>query len=65
MQFWQTMMDLYAKPWMGKTGKAAIARVMGAEPRFMDNLVTEEDLARARRMSFDELAEEALGAKRS
>ncbi len=63
MQFWQTMMDLYAKPWMGKTGKAAIARVIGAEPRFMENLVTEDDLARARRMSFDELAQEALGAK--
>jgi hypothetical protein len=63
MQFWQTMMDLYAKPWMGKRGKAAIARIIGAEPRFMENLVTEEELARAKRMTYDELAEEALAAK--
>jgi len=65
MKFWGTMMELYAKPWMGRRGKEAIARVMGAEPRFMEQLVSEEELARAARMSFDELAEEALAAKRA
>jgi hypothetical protein len=50
---------------MGRRGKEAIARVMGAEPRFMEQLATEEELARARAMSFDELAQEALSAKRA
>jgi len=65
MKFWRTMMELYAKPWMGPRGKEAIARVMGAEPRFMEQLATEEELARARAMTFDELAQEALSAKRA
>lgn len=64
MKFWRTMMDLYAKPWVGPRGKDAIARIIGAEPRFMDQIATAEDLARARAMSFDELAQEALAAKR-
>lgn len=63
MKFWRTMLDLYEKPWMGPRGKSAIARVMGAEPRFMDRLATDEELARAAAMSFDELAQEALAAK--
>jgi hypothetical protein len=65
MKFWRTMMDLYEKPWMGRRGREAIARVMGAEPRFMDRLATDEELARAAAMSFDELAQEALAAKRA
>ena len=64
-KFWSTMMTLYNKPWMGRLGKEAVARVVGAEPRFMEHLATEDELARARGMSLDELAEEALGAKRS
>jgi hypothetical protein len=63
IKFWQTMMELYAKPWVGPRGKAAIARVVGAEPRFMEIFATEEDLARAKKMSFAELAEETLAAK--
>jgi hypothetical protein len=64
-KFWTRMMVLYNKPWMGRVGKEAIARVVGAEPRFMEYLATEDELARARAMSLDELAEEALAAKRS
>ncbi|MBX3192885.1 MAG: diiron oxygenase [Labilithrix sp.] len=64
-RFWSSMMELYNQPWMGRRGKEAIARVVGAEPRFMERLATEEELARARRMSLDELAEEALALKRS
>lgn len=64
-KFWASMMVLYNKPWMGRVGKEAIARVVGAEPRFMEYLATDEELMRARAMSLDELAEEALSAKRS
>jgi len=64
-KFWSSMMTLYNKPWMGRIGKEAVARVVGAEPRFMEHLATEEELARARAMTLDELAEDALAAKRS
>jgi hypothetical protein len=62
-RFWNGMLDLYQKPWVGKRGKKVIARVMGSEPEFMERLATDEELARAATMSFDELAEEALAAK--
>ncbi len=63
MKFWRTLMDLYARPWVGPRGKEVIARILGAEPRFMEQIATEEELARARAMSFEELAQEALAAK--
>ena len=63
VKFWSSMMVLYNKPWMGRRGKEAVARVVGAEPRFMQYLATEDELARARTMSLDDLAEEALAAK--
>lgn len=65
MKFWRTMMNLYEKPWMGRRGKEAVARVIGAEPRFMDRLASDEELARAAAMTFDELAQEALSAKQA
>jgi hypothetical protein len=40
-----------------------LVKVLGLDPRIVAVLYTPEDLERARRMSFDELAEEALGAK--
>jgi hypothetical protein len=40
-----------------------IARVAGVGPRFFDRLYTAEELEEARRMSYAELAKEALGAK--
>jgi hypothetical protein len=64
MRFWGSMMDLYNQPWLGRRGKEAVARVVGAEPRFMERLASEDELASARAMSLDELAEEALAAKR-
>ena len=63
VRFWTTMMDLYNHPRTGPRGKAVISRVVGAQPELMERLVTEEDLARAKRMSFEEMAEEALDAK--
>ena len=62
-KFWNTMMELYNSPRSGKLAKAAIARIVGAEPELMQRLATEEELARASRMSFEELAKEALEAK--
>jgi len=65
VKFWSSMMELYHRPWMGPRGKAVVARLVGAEPRFMEHLATEEELARARAMSLDDLAAEALAAKQS
>jgi hypothetical protein len=63
VKFWSSMMALYHQPWMGRRAKEVVARVVGAEPRFMEHLATEDELARARTMSLDQLAEEALSAK--
>lgn len=40
-----------------------VTRIAGMEPRFMAQIATEADLARARSMTFDELAEDALAVK--
>jgi hypothetical protein len=40
-----------------------LARVAGMEPRFMEQLTTDAEMERARKMSFDELADDALLAK--
>jgi hypothetical protein len=64
-RFWGVMMDLYNHPRTGHRAKEVIARIVGAEPEFMERLATEEELARAHRLSFEQLAEEALEAKRS
>jgi hypothetical protein len=63
VRFWSTMLDLFNRPWMGKRAKQAIASVVGVEVPFLQRLATEEDIARARKMSFEELAAEALEAK--
>lgn len=63
-KFWNTMMDLYHSRWTGRRAKAAIARIVGAEPELMERFASEDELARAARMSFEELATEALEAKR-
>lgn len=63
LKFWNTMMALYHHPRSGPHAKAAIARIVGAEPELMEKLATEEELARAAKMSFEELADEALAVK--
>ena len=40
-----------------------LARIAGMEPRFMEQLTTDAEMDRARKMSFDELADDALLAK--
>jgi hypothetical protein len=43
-------------------GRVAM-RLAGMEPRFMEDIASTQELARAERLSFDELADEALAAK--
>ncbi len=62
-KFWNTMMDLFNSRFTGKRTKQAIARIVGAEPELIERLASEEELARAARMSFEELAKDALEAK--
>ena len=47
------------KPLLGKV----FVRLSGVGPDFLARLYSEEELARARRMSYEALADEALGAK--
>jgi hypothetical protein len=57
--------DLYNRPIIGKVLGPVLLRALGAEHRAAKILFTPDELARTRRMSFDELAEEALAAKLS
>jgi hypothetical protein len=56
---------LYNHPVIGKLLGRVLLRMMGAEDRIARILYTEDELARTQRMSFDELAEEAVAAKYS
>jgi hypothetical protein len=62
-KFWNRLRALYNHPRAGKRAKEAIASVMGAEPELIEHLVSEEELARAANLSFEQLAAEALEAK--
>jgi hypothetical protein len=57
--------DLYNHPVAGRLLGPLLLRALGAEDRAARFLFTREDLERSQRMSFDELAEEALAAKYS
>jgi len=63
--FMLALQDIYRNP----VGKALVGglvtRVAGMEPRFMETIATEADMARASRMTFDELAEDALAVKQT
>jgi rubrerythrin len=59
------MQDLYNRPVVGKVFGRLLLRALGAEDRAARILFTQEELARTQRMSFDELAEEALAVKYS
>jgi hypothetical protein len=60
-----SMQELYNRPVVGKVFGRLLLRVLGAEDRAARILFTQDDLARTQRMSFDELAEEALAVKYS
>ena len=61
--FMIAMRDLYnTRPGRALLGRV-LTRVSGMEPRFMENIPTPDEMARAGRMSFDELAADALAVK--
>jgi hypothetical protein len=55
--------NLYNHPIAGKLFGRVLLRALGAEDRAARFLFTPDELARAQRMSFDEMADEALQAK--
>ena len=57
--------EAYNHPVFGKVFGRLLLRLLGAEERAARILFTQEELARTQRMSFDELAEEAISAKYS
>ena len=64
---WPQMMiklqEAYNHPILGRVLGPALLRALGADARAARILFTPADLERTRQMSFDELAEEAIGAK--
>ena len=59
------LQDAYNHPIIGRILGPVLLRLLGAEDRAARVLYTREELARSHDMSFDELAEDALGAKYS
>lgn len=57
------LQELYGHPVLGKIFGPLLLRLIGADDRAARILFSHDDLARAQRMSFDELAEEALAVK--
>jgi hypothetical protein len=62
-RFVKTTKDVYNHPLAGRLLGGLASRLLGLDPEFMVRLATEDDMARANAMSFDELAREALVAK--
>jgi len=62
-RFLLAMQDAYNRPLLRKVAGPLISRVAGAPGELLMKLYDDDELARAGRMSFDEMAEEALGAK--
>ena len=64
---WSKMMigfqNAYNHPVIGKVFGKILLRALGAEDRAARILFTNEDLQRTQRMSFEEMAEEALAVK--
>lgn len=59
------LQDLHRRPAVRAVFGRALERAMGVEGSVLMRLLTDEEEARARDMSFDELAQEALEAKKS
>ena len=64
-RFMIAMQDLYNHPIIGRLFGPALLRALGAEDRAARYLFSKEELERSQRMSFEEMAEEALSAKYS
>jgi len=64
-KFMLAVQTLYNTPIVGKLLGRVLLRVLGAEDRAARFLYTRDDVERVRRMSFEELAADALAAKYS
>jgi hypothetical protein len=62
-RFMLAMQKAYNHPVIGRVLGKPLLRALGAEERAARILFTKDELERSQRMSFDELAEEALAAK--
>jgi hypothetical protein len=62
-RFLLAMQGAYNHPLVGRLAGPLILRLMSADDRFARILYTDAELARAKQMSFDELAEDVLAAK--
>lgn len=62
-KFMTRIRDVALHPVLGPIFGGFASRLAGVPPELMKNMYTEAEAERAARMSFDELAEEALGAK--
>lgn len=62
-KFINTLQDAFNDPILGALFGPLLARVIGLDPRVIRKLYDDEDARRAQRMSFDELAQEALELK--
>jgi hypothetical protein len=62
-RFAKTTKDIYNHPIAGRLFGGLAARVLGLDPEFMARIASEDDIARANTMTFDDLARDALGAK--
>ncbi len=61
--FMQTLQNAYRNPVGRRLLGGVLTRIAGMEPRFMEQIPTDREMEEASRMSFDELAEEALAVK--
>lgn len=62
-RYMAVLQELFNHPVTGALFGPLIARLMGLDPRVIKRLYTEEEESRYAEMSFDELAQDALGAK--
>ncbi len=62
-RFMITAQNAYNHPVIGRLFGRVLLRMLGAVPRAATILFTDDELERTKRMSFDELAEDALSAK--
>lgn len=62
-RFMIAVQDLYNRPVIGKLLGRVLLRALGAEDRAARILYSQDELARSQRMTFEELAEDALAAK--
>ena len=62
-RFMRTLQDAFNHPVTGRLFGPVLLRLMGTNPELAVQLYSDEEAQRTKRMSFDELASEALSAK--